>query len=252
MLFALLLTACTPELPFEIPVSATLDGQPVVCGQPLSLGTSAATLNDARLFVSEPSLLTAAGETLAIHFEADGAWQTEEAALLDFEDGCENGTAGTNTSLRLLAPEGDYVGLKLTIGLPLALNHANPAQAEAPLSTTSMHWTWQAGYKFIRLDYSRSEDFSAEVAATTHIGSTDCQGTIGDISGCDRPNRGYAQLELDPFDAALRLELDELIPPEGCMGTTVEDACAEVFDALGLDLASGAAVAPARVFSVAP
>ncbi|MCB9742569.1 MAG: metallo-mystery pair system four-Cys motif protein [Alphaproteobacteria bacterium] len=252
MLLALLLTACAPRLPFEIPVTATLGGAPLVCGQSVGLGTDSATVVDARLFVSELTFLTAEGEAVPATLTADGAWQTEEVALLDFEDGCFNGTAGTNTRLVGEAPEGSYAGLRFTVGLPLALNHANPATAEAPLSTTSMHWTWQAGYKFIRLDYSRSESLSAEEDDIAHLGSTDCQGTVGDISGCDRPDRPYVELEVDPFDAALTLTLDDLLVTGGCMSTIHEEGCVPFFDALGMDLASGEALSPTGVFTVSP
>ena len=53
-------------------------------------------------------------------------------------------------------PEGDYVGLAFQIGLPAALNHADPARwlAGHPLNpiVNGLHWSWAGGYIFAAIE----------------------------------------------------------------------------------------------------
>ena len=60
-----------------------------------------------------------------------------------------------NVTLRNV-PEGDYVGLEFQLGLPAAVNHADPAQWPAghPLNTivNGLHWGWSGGYVFAAIE----------------------------------------------------------------------------------------------------
>ena len=56
-----------------------------------------------------------------------------------------------------------------------------------------MSWGWQGGFKFFRADVD-SEDYNF----IFHLGSTGCEGTIGDISGCTQSNR--AEVTIQNFD----------------------------------------------------
>ena len=53
-------------------------------------------------------------------------------------------------------PEGDYEGLEFQIGLPPAVNHADPAQwpARHPLNpiVNGLHWGWSGGYVFAAIE----------------------------------------------------------------------------------------------------
>ena len=53
-------------------------------------------------------------------------------------------------------PEGNYQALRFDVGLPPALNDADPAQwpAEHPLNPNlnGLHWSWQGGYIFLALE----------------------------------------------------------------------------------------------------
>src|SRR5690606_29817368 len=96
------------------------------------------------------------GGVQPIALEQDGKWQLETLALLDFEDGSHGcstaGNADLNTSLRGTVPEGDYVGLTFTLGVPFGQNHIDPTLSPAPLNTTGMFWNWQNGFRFVRID----------------------------------------------------------------------------------------------------
>ena len=89
--------------------------------------------------------------------DQDGIWQLDGSALLDFEDAtaaCANGTPETNAVVKGSVPEGQYMGLLFDIGLPFDQNHGDPTLAASPLNLTEMFWSWQAGYKFIKIDLS--------------------------------------------------------------------------------------------------
>ena len=139
-------------------------GAPFDCGRTVEgLGASDTdvTVSDYRLFVSEVRLIDAAGEETPLALEADGRWQGEGVALLDFEDGsgnCTNGTPETNASVVGTVPEGDYVGVAFEIGVPFDVNHGDPTLAGSPLNLTAMFWNWRGGYRFVRIDMAPANE----------------------------------------------------------------------------------------------
>jgi cytochrome c peroxidase len=80
-------------------------------------------------------------------------------------------------------PAGDYVGIAFDVGLPAAVNHADPGKWPVghPLNpiTNHLHWNWQARYIFMALeghwvakpDGKTSEDrgFSYHIARDDHL-----------------------------------------------------------------------------------
>jgi len=129
-----------------------------VCGESYDgVGVSETTVTpkDFRFYVSDVALIDEDGNAVPVELEQDGKWQYENTALLDFEDGtgsCDNGTADTNATIVGTVPEGDYQSLQFTLGVPKKLNHEDAAIAPSPLNLTSMWWSWQGGYKFLRAD----------------------------------------------------------------------------------------------------
>ncbi len=75
-------------------------------------------------------------------------------------------------------------------------NHANPAAALAPLNVGSMFWTWQLGYKFLRLDVRRQDSDTS--AWSLHLGSEGCQS-----------NAAYAGM-IDNLDRCIGLLMEEI------------------------------------------
>ncbi|MFT5681386.1 MAG: putative repeat protein (TIGR04052 family) [Myxococcota bacterium] len=227
----LLLLACTAKEPFSIPFVAVEGEHPLKCGEPTPTGLR---VYDLRLFVHDLKLTADDGTTVPLTL-TPGPFQTETVAMLDFEDGCSNGTPQTHTALTGTVPPGVYTALSMVVGVPFVDNHANPAKAEGPLSATSMHWTWTGGYKFLRLDYVR-EDGRKRV----HLGSTGCKGEIGAPEGCLRENRAVVTLPMRP-GVPIAFDVAGLTGAGGCMGGDDELDCAPVFEALGMDLVSGKA-----------
>ena len=163
----MVMSAAQAQQTVEVKFSAQVNGQPFSCGQSYKdIGTTKSTItpSDFRFFVSEVELLDAQGRATPVALTQDKTWQLENIALLDFENGtgpCRNGTVPTNTSVRGTVPSGKYTGIRFTLGVPFNLNHVDPTTAPAPLSSTAMFWTWQGGYKFLKVDMTSSGSTAA-------------------------------------------------------------------------------------------
>ncbi len=249
----------TGDVPVEIGFEATVGGLTAACDteyNAVDAAGNSAMIADARLFVSEIELRTAGGEWRTLTLDQDSIWQTDSVALLDFEDGAgscsSSGTQETNSRVTGRIAEGDYRGLRFTVGIPFSLNHLDDATAPAPLNSPGMFWAWKDGYKFVRVDWMPIGANRWNV----HLGSRACdnddQPNTAPPSSCGRSNRPRVQFDdFTPGDS-LTLALDALIAnadlasnlvdsPPGCMSAPMEEVdCAPVFSALGLDFLSGA------------
>lgn len=270
--------------PVTIKFAGEFAGKPFACtGKVDSIGATkaAVTPTDFRLYVSNVALIKADGTTVPVILDQDGKWQHKSVALLDFETGagnCMNGTSETRDVVTGTVPAGQYKGLKLTVGVPFELNHNDPTLAPSPLNLTSMFWTWQGGYKFIKIDMmtgnapvmpAKSDGHAApkpgeQPAAggfSIHLGSTMCQAPsrTSAPSACANSNR--IDLSFDGFDltknvvvfdpAALLTGVDvEKNTPEtspGCMSFPKDPECNTVMPKLGL--AYGEHKAEAQAFA---
>lgn len=251
-LVSLLLVACgQPAEPVSLRFAATFGDQPLACD---SAATEPA-LTDLRFFVHDVALLRQDGSAVPVALSPEGPWQSADVALVDLENGsgaCLNGTPAVHATVEGEVPAGSYSGLRFALGVPARLNHADPLLAEAPLDRSTMHWHWRSGYKFMRAGYRSDDD-----GFWLHLGSARCHGTIGDLRGCDEPNR--AHVELDGFDPArdlvavdLAVLFESALHGDGvvqsCQMGPDESDCGPVQRALGLDPDTGESVAPATVF----
>lgn len=219
-------------------------------------GASTWTPRDFRFYVHNVRLLTQDGQEVPLELTQDGAWQVEDVVLLDYEDktgSCENGTTQVNDTITGTAPAGDYTGVAFDVGVPFELNHADQAAAPSPLNLTGMFWSWQNGYKFMRIDGFTD---GLPEGYNLHLGSTGCQGDVGAVTGCDNGNRPSVRLEgwtpgkplvidLAALVAGAALE-EDLGGQPGCMSNPMDMDCPMIFDALGLNDATQ------TVFRVAP
>ena len=156
-----LLVACkgTPtdvDQPLTLQFEATFGGAPAACGTDLTLGASTVQLADARAFVSEIEVRDAEGTWVPVALEDDGKWQNGTVPLLDFENGtggcADSGNADLNDQIVGTVASGTYDAVRFTLGVPFALNHNDSATSPAPLNAPGMFWTWQGGFKFLRVD----------------------------------------------------------------------------------------------------
>lgn len=242
-------------------VRATVGDALARCGTVYTgLGSSgsSAQLADARLFVSNLTLQNSAGQWQPVQLDAS-IWQHKGVALLDFEDATaackDTGTPQTNQQLTGRVPAGTYTRLRLDVGVPFDQNHTDNALAEPPLSTPGMFWTWQAGYKFVRVDWQ----LQAGKRWNVHVGATGCSSQSpvqGPKLPCARPNLARIEVALPSGpQATLQLDLGQLLQgvdltadttgtAAGCMSGQGEAAdCAGSWQALGMDFATGSCVA---------
>lgn len=209
--------------------------------QPITCSSDTPSLTDLRFFVSNIELLDAAGKAHPLRIVEPSPWQFEDVTLIDLEDGsgrCDNGSPEMNAVINGTVPVVDFVGIRFTIGVPFKLNHANPLLAATPLDDGAMHWHWRSGYKFMRVGIA-----TAEEGFWLHLGSTDCQGTVQNISGCGAPNRVSVELSnFSPGEDVIALDLSALFAevdladgiPSDCSSGPGEMACAAPFAALGV------------------
>jgi len=225
--------------PVNVEFAATWEGQPLHCGE------SELSLTDLRFFVSEVVLIDTGGVGYPLVLTGDERWQQEGVALIDLENGegnCVNGTQATNTTLSGMAESVDIQRIRFTTGVPFELNHANPLLADAPLDDSAMHWHWRSGYKFLRAGVTTKSD-----GFWMHLGSTGCEGTVQNISGCRSPNRVTVELSgFSPDENRINIDLAALFKGvdlddgnrSDCSSGPPESACARPFANLGLSFGS--------------
>lgn len=250
----------------SIRFAAEVNGQPFECGKTynqVGITRSAITPTDFRMYVSEVHLLTAQGQAVPVQLKQDQTWQFENIALLDFENGsgpCRNGTPATHTTIDGTAPEGHYVGIRFTLGVPFNRNHGDPTVSPAPLNTTAMFWTWQGGYKFLKFDTQSSGMQANNTSAgashgggaasgfSVHLGSTVCASPSRTQapSACQNPNRVEVTFaDFDPKRNTLVADIGKVLTAAnvdvnapntspGCMSFPKDADCPPVMGALGL------------------
>jgi uncharacterized repeat protein (TIGR04052 family) len=248
LLLAAFVAACDePPVRMQIPFAAVFGELSIACDS-----ATEAQLSDLRFFVYDVRLMDSVGNWQQLEIDSD-------IALLDFEDGtgaCSNGTSETNGVLQGMISAGEYHGLQFTLGVPFEMNHRDPLLAIAPLDDAAMHWHWRGGYKFLRAGVRTADD-----GFWLHLGSTGCEGTIQNISGCSAANRVAVQLDgFVPGRDVVAVDLAELLQASAlddgvatdCSSGPAETDCGSAFLALGLDHASGKQADTQKVFSSRP
>ena len=197
-------------------------------------------------YVSDVRATDAAGTRVPLDMDTRGTWQDGHTALVSLASDCASASGHEgNATVTGRLPAGDlreFVSVEFDLGVPFERNHANPLQAEPPLNLPSMFWTWQTGYKFLRLDLGDRWAF--------HLGSTRCVSASAvrpPAQACGRPNASRVRL---PMSAALRapivVDVDALLkdidvarhPP--CTDRYAErESCGLLLEALGLDPVTG-------------
>ena len=233
----------------------------VTCGKEITgLGNkrSKAQIMDARLYLTNLRLISAEGKEVPLALTADNKWQSNEVALLDFENATglckEGGTKDLNNLVVGKAPAGSYTGIAFNLGLPFELNHADVATAKTPLNVQALWWNWQFGYKFARIDLKTNSPAPNDTFLM-HLGSTGC-GEVMAMSK-DKPckNSNLVQVRLTGFDpskdtivadiASLLSNVNVAQPkpqPAGCMSGVDDPDCTSLFPNFGLSLKSGQCV----------
>ena len=251
--------------PVTIRLAATVGAEPFACGKTFEgVGTtkSSVRMSDFRFYVSNVRLARANGAPVPVTLTQDGLWQVDDVALIDFEDAtglCANGTPQTHTTIEGTVPAGSYTGVEFDLGLPFDKNHRDPAAQPSPLNLTRLFWSWNAGYKFMRLDMRTT---GLPQGWVIHLGSTGCDGATATVgpTACRQANRPTivipafnAKTDTVVMDVAAMLagsnvDKNQERTAAGCMSAPNDADCGPLFTSLGLPFADAAA-APQRVFS---
>jgi uncharacterized repeat protein (TIGR04052 family) len=190
-----------------------------------------------QFYVHAIELIDEHGKPHPFSFAVEAPWQNERVALVDLA-----GDASTPRRLSIegtVKGEGKYSALRMTIGVPFELNHANPLTAAAPLDRGEMFWSWQSGHKFLRADLA-----VAGREWSFHLGSTGCSSASAlrpPAQPCAEPNEMQIELKGNPLRDVVRLRLEPLIAAAQsanyvvCTGDYRHDpACKDAYAATGL------------------
>jgi uncharacterized repeat protein (TIGR04052 family) len=221
----ILLSACQPKSNSTLQVQLQWQGQPINCESTFMLGDQRWQLQQLQFYLSafsqqqQPLLLQ------------PNDYQSAELALL----GTDCQSAG-QWQLQFATPL-HHAPLEFELGVPFLLNHQNPLTAGIPLQQLDMHWAWQSGYKFFRLDLNGPQhDWSL------HLGSSGCSSASvmrAPKTPCLAPNRVRVQL---PYQGQSTLTLDlaqllgDFIPTadNNCMADPASLSCQQLLPALGI------------------
>jgi uncharacterized repeat protein (TIGR04052 family) len=111
------------------------------------------------------------------------------------------------------------------------------------LNRGDLFWTWQSGYKFLRLDV-RAQDREHAF----HLGSTGCSSASAlrpPSQPCAQPNVVKVELRgFDPLTQPVVFNVSELVAAladaeQTCTGDFTSPACSAAFQITGLDPVSG-------------
>lgn len=242
--------AATVELKF----AARVGDAAARCGVSYpNVGLSRASifLQDFRVYVSAVRLLDKDGREVPVALTPDQLWQSEQVALLDFEDatGNCNGNGPTNDVVRGTVPDGEYRGVVFELAVPFEVNHQDPTLAGPPLNFSALTWPWAIGYKFTTIDFDTKPAETASAAAkgdgaaghgadaghgatghgamghgpkgdsatgfSVHLGSTECASAgprVPPQAPCANPNRPTYRFEaFDPQKDVLVMDLAALL-----------------------------------------
>ena len=188
-----------------------------------------------RFYLSDLAMIDGEGRVVPVRLDAN-VWQDDSTALV---------ALGSNTGNPVVfgnAPTGRYEAIEFLLGVPFERNHGNPLAAAPPLNVPSMFWTWQSGYKFVRLDVGNHWSF--------HLGSTGCVSASAvrpPREPCREPNAARIRLASDtPWVGTIVVDLDALLShidpavEDNCMAAYAEsEACRGLLANLGMDPATG-------------
>ena len=244
---------------YTLNFTAKFGDQLAQCGKmykDLGVCKTNAELKDLRFYISNIKLIKNDSVRVDAQLFVKDNWQNEHVALLDFENAkgqcSEKGTGQTNNKVFVRAPKGNYTGIVFNLGVPNKVNHKNNVSAPSPLNMGAMYWSWQGGYKFLRLELASQLPKPYDVWFL-HLGSVACQSpvmTMAPKHPCERPN--LPEISLTNFDInedvvvadiAMLLEgvdVSYSLPmPPGCMSGTNDPDCPLVLGNLGLDPLTG-------------
>lgn len=162
-------------------------------------------------------------------------------------------SAQKHFALSGLTPAEKVQALEFTVGVPEDLNHNNPLRAQAPLNNSSMFWSWQQGYKFLRIDGNSADESTDDGSKNNwvfHLGSTGCDSPSAlrpPQEPCRNSHRVRVRLPgFDPANHKIEVNLQSLtqqlagVGDVNCSGSyQLQNVCVRMLRSLGLNPESG-------------
>jgi uncharacterized repeat protein (TIGR04052 family) len=238
----------------------------------LGTGSVAARLQDLRFHIANVSFVKADGTEvpLVLTIAANDDWNAKSGSdtltLIDLEDAtgtCAGGTTAMNSVVTGTVPAGEYVAVKMNMGVPESLNHLDPFAPDTPLAltSTSLGWNWTTGRIFSKIEVtdpnlSTAPTWPAPVF-TAHLGALSCTGdpAAGQAASCAIPNRMWFTLggSSTPFNPNLHkivIDVQALLAgndvtrntagtASGCMSALDDPECVPMFSALKITQTTG-------------
>lgn len=163
-------------------------------------------------------------------------WQHQNVALLG-QHCIDSDDANWQVAIAQSAPLDSITQLRFTIGLPFSKNHQSPMRAQSIFANSNMFWTWQQGYKYLRLDLEHS---ATEQNWAFHLGATGCQSPSPirpPANACKNPNTVTIDLDFDDtgvlaFDLARLFKQVELNKQTRCLALPTQPSCPTLIENL--------------------
>uniref|UniRef100_A0A486XIS8 Copper-binding protein MbnP-like domain-containing protein n=1 Tax=Rheinheimera sp. BAL341 TaxID=1708203 RepID=A0A486XIS8_9GAMM len=207
------------------------NGQPLSCDTVITLADNSWQLGQFQLYLSDFSL-----NNKPLLLDPTPAHQQPQLALLGTV--CSE-PAFDNWQLKFTRPLTSGT-LAFSVGVPLARNHQDPLQAKPPLNQSDMYWSWQQGYKYLRLELN-----GADSQWALHLGATGCQSPSPmrpPSSACQQQNRpqiavAYQSGQSLSLDLAPLLDGISLSADNHCMSDPNRLSCQALLPRLGIGAA---------------
>ena len=137
----------------------------------------------------------------------DTKWQHKNVALLG-----QHCSDNTEKNWQLVLNKDELVNgekLAFSIAVPFELNHQNPLQAQSIFDNANMFWTWQQGYKSLRLDLKNDKEGWAY-----HIGAVGCKSPSvmrAPKAECREPNNINIEILDFKFNRNIVLDISRIL-----------------------------------------
>lgn len=232
LLLPVLLSGCQKDTPDHDSTSLMLqlqfNGQPLSCDSVITLAENSWQPGQFQLYLSNFNL-----DNKPLLLDPTPAHQQPQLALLGMV--C-NELNSANWTLKFTRPLTSGT-LAFNVGVPLARNHQDPLQAKPPLNQSDMYWSWQQGYKYLRLELN-----GVNSQWTLHLGASGCQSASpmrAPSSPCQQQNRPQIRLNYQAgqqliYDLAPLLDGMELSADNHCMSDPNRLSCQTLLPRLGI------------------
>ncbi|MFC3093020.1 metallo-mystery pair system four-Cys motif protein [Alteromonas sediminis] len=160
-------------------------------------------------------------------------YQAEHTAMIDLTPHCDDASVQTQVQVPLAVGYHHFSSaeaIRFAIGVPFTHNHKDPLTQPAPLNESSMFWSWQRGYKFLRWDLQHNDTGHGWSFHLGSVGCTSASALRAPTQPCSSPNQVTISMKKDSNDGYIFVEAQKLLNDvnldnsTGCMFHLPEEA----------------------------